>query len=181
MPKGIRPTQNKVRKAVFDILGDVTELSFLELYAGSGAVALEAVSRGVSRAAMVEQDRFSVAALNSNIGKLGVSAVVSVYPLGAEEAIKRMSRKGEKFDVIFLDPPYIKAANSPSPAKKTLQTIAAYDILAPSGFIIVQHHKKDNLPDAPGELILWKRSRYGDTALSFYTFASRRSHPSACQ
>ena len=171
MPKGIRPTQNKVRKALFDILGNLEGLSFLELFAGSGAVGFEAVSLGVADLTLVEYNRDCSLAIKKNIESFKLKAC-SFYPKEAVEAIKTLSKEPKKFDIIFMDPPYYQnlAATSDydSLAKKTLQTLTRYDILAPNGFIVVQHFKKDNLPDTMGDLILFKQSKYGDTKLSFY-------------
>jgi 16S rRNA (guanine(966)-N(2))-methyltransferase RsmD len=162
MPKGIRPTQDKVRKALFDILGDIEGLSFLELFAGSGAVGFEAVSRGVSHLVLAEYNRACQLAINKNIESLKVAAC-DLYPLEAEKAIRVLHKGGRKFDIVFLDPPYHFGLS-----KKTLQMLGACDILAPDGFIIVQHFKKDDLPDALGDLTLFRQKKYGDTVLSFY-------------
>jgi 16S rRNA (guanine(966)-N(2))-methyltransferase RsmD len=160
--KGMRPTQNKVRKALFDILGDIEGLSFLELFAGSGAVGFEAVSRGVKDLTLVEYSRDCLFAIKKNIEAFKLFAC-NLYPQEAEVAIKRLHKDERKFDIIFLDPPYYIGLS-----KKTLQILEAYDILAPNGFIVVQHFKKDNLPDTLGDLRLFKQAKYGDTVLSFY-------------
>jgi len=179
MPKGIRPTQDKVRKALFDILGDVDGLSFLELFAGSGAIGLEALSRGIRDLTLVEYNRECLLAIKKNIESLQAKAC-SLYPKEAGEAIKALHKDKRKFDLVFLDPPYYKnkiprlrsglAATSDydSLAKKTLQTLSSYDILAPNGFIIVEHFKKDSLPDSIGNLSIFRQTGYGDTKLSFY-------------
>jgi 16S rRNA (guanine(966)-N(2))-methyltransferase RsmD len=176
MPKGIRPTQDKVRKALFDILQDIEGLSFLELFAGSGAVGIEALSQGAKEVVFVEQDKRCAEAIKDNLSVIGLlsakricgSAMVCgggyrVIGLDTIEAIKRLSQKKKKFDIIFSDPPYYMDL-----AKKTLQILGAYDILAPNGFIIMQHFKKDEIPKEAGKLKLIKESRYGDTVLSFY-------------
>ena len=179
MPKGIRPTQNRVRKAVFDILGDVKGLSFLELFAGSGAVGLEALSRGASGVIFVEGNRDAQVAINSNIQALKLQNCM-LMSRGAEETIPFLHKSGRKFDIIFMDPPYHKFnslsptvtpradGNSLSAAKKTLQILGAYDILSPNGFVIVQHFKSDNLTNESAGLRLVKKAKYGDTLLSFY-------------
>jgi 16S rRNA (guanine966-N2)-methyltransferase len=177
MPRGIRPTQNLVRKAIFDILGDIEGLSFLELYAGSGAVGLEALSRGVRELVFVESNRDCVLAIQKNIESLKLKEC-SLLPKEAEAAIKAFFKSGRKFDLIFLDPPYHNSLAAPNPkgwigvplsaVKKTLQALAAYDILAPYGLVVAQHFKKENLPDTLGILSLFKQKIYGDTALSFY-------------
>jgi 16S rRNA (guanine(966)-N(2))-methyltransferase RsmD len=194
VPKGIRPTQEKVRKALFDILGDIEGLSFLELFAGSAGVGFEAVSRGVSELILVESNRNCQIAIKKNIESLGVESCC-LYPQEAEKAIERIFREKKKFDIIFLDPPYYKnmvlrlrsvpkenvgeslvfrprsvpkESVGESLAKKTLQTLGAYDILAPNGFIIAQHFKKDVLPENIDNLRIFKQAGYGDTFLSFY-------------
>lgn len=158
----IRPTQNKVRKALFDILGDISGLSFLELFAGSGAIGFEALSRGAAELVLVEREHSCVAAINKNIASLGLKSC-RLYPREAEAALKGFHGDKKRFDIIFLDPPYRGGL-----AKKTLKSLSAYDILSPKGLVAVQHFKKESLPDAEGDLILLKRSRYGDTLLSFY-------------
>jgi len=162
MPKGIRPTQDKVRKALFDILGDIQGLSFLELFSGSGAVGFEAVSRGVTDLTLVEYNPSCLMAIRKNIESLEPKAC-DLYPKEAGDAIEAFRKNKKKFDIIFLDPPYHKDMS-----KKILQMLGAYDILAPNGFVVVQHFKKEQLPKESGKLTLIKEARYGDTLLSFY-------------
>jgi len=193
MPKGIRPTQDKVRKALFDILGDMEGLLFLELFAGTGAVGIEAVSQGASRVVFVENEPKCVEKIKEGISVLGFSGF-RVLGLDAMAAIKQLHRREEKFDIIFMDPPYyrdlvLRLRSAPmvsvprlrsglvlssskdaveSLAKKILLNLSAYDILAPNGFVIAQHFKKDILPDTAGNLVKFKQARYGDTLLTFY-------------
>jgi 16S rRNA (guanine966-N2)-methyltransferase len=169
MPKSIRPTQDKVRKALFDILGDIQGLSFLELFAGSGSVGLEALSRGAGEVVFVESNRQCQQVLERTLASLKPGNCF-VFPAEAEAAVKSLKREKRQFDLIFLDPPYCKgkADTGGSPSKKTLQTLSAYDILAPNGFIVVQSFKKESLPHNEGDLIMFRQSRYGDTVLSFY-------------
>jgi 16S rRNA (guanine966-N2)-methyltransferase len=195
MPKGIRPTQEKVRKAVFDISGDIEGLSFLELFAGSGAVGFEALSRGAKEIVFVENDRLCVKAIKENILLLGYPEA-SVIAQEAGKAIEHLHRNRKKFDIIFLDPPYYQnfvlrphdkfnkgglgsksSLQEQSLSKKILQMLEAYDILAHYGFIVIQHYKKDNLPDALEDLKLFKQARYGDTVLSFYRRLSAKHVP----
>lgn len=162
MPKGIRPTQDKVRKALFDILGDVQGLLFLELFAGSGAVGLEAASRGAATVVFIEDNRACIKMLEANINALQAKNCI-VYPMDVQKAIIRLHADQRKFDIIFLDPPYYQ--DTP---KKTLQTLGGCDILAPNGFIVIQHFKRDTLPESTNNLSIVKQARYGDTVLTFY-------------
>ncbi|OGX46613.1 MAG: 16S rRNA (guanine(966)-N(2))-methyltransferase RsmD [Omnitrophica WOR_2 bacterium RIFCSPLOWO2_12_FULL_51_8] len=175
MPKGIRPTQDKVRKALFDILGDISEMSFLELFAGSGAIGIEALSRGAKEAEFVEEKRDCARQIAANLAFIKAGGR-RITQSDAQEAIKKLSREGKRFEIIFLDPPYCKGpvAGAVEPlVKKTLRTLSSYDILAPCGLAIAQHFKKDLLPDTLGDLILFRQSRYGDTVLSFYRKCAR--------
>ena len=160
--KAIRPTQNKVRKAIFDILGDVEGLSFLELFAGSGAVGFEALSRGAREVVLVEYNRDCQIAIRNNIEILKDSSC-SLYPRQADIAVAVFHKEGRLFDIIFCDPPYRLGL-----AKKILQTLSDYVILAPGGFVVIQHEKKEILPDNLGVFNLIKKSFYGSTVLSFY-------------
>lgn len=200
MPKGIRPTQEKVRQALFNILGDLEGLVFLELYAGSGAIGLEALSRGVRELTLVESHRDCQIAIKKNIQALQAKSC-RVYPKDSIKVVKEFSQQKTRFDIIFMDPPYHKGSaprlcpstapfgyaqdslrslgtpvgrsgpkvrDGDSLAKKTLQALGLYDILADTGLVIVQHFKKENLPEHLGVLHLIKQSTYGDTVLSFY-------------
>ncbi|MBU0503443.1 MAG: 16S rRNA (guanine(966)-N(2))-methyltransferase RsmD [Candidatus Omnitrophica bacterium] len=178
-PKGIRPTEDRVRKALFDILGDIEGLSFLEIFAGSGAVGFEAISRGVKELTLVEYNRDCLRAINKNIESLKERAC-ELYEQEADEAIRTLGKENKKFDIIFLDPPYYQGLarrtgpgsmdhNIKEPlSKKTLQTLEAYDILTLYGIIAIQHSKKENLPKESGNLALVKQAKYADTLLSFY-------------
>ncbi len=160
---GIRPTQNKIRKAIFDCLGDSIKNSlFLELFAGSGAVGIEALSHGARQVSFVEKESNCLKLIESNL-KLVEVGEHRLYKKDSLQAIKYLSQGGMKFDIIFLDPPYEKDL-----AKKSLLSLSVYDIVAPQGIIVVEHHKKEELPKGEGSLILFKQKRYGDKVLSFY-------------
>ena len=166
LPKGIRPTQNKVRKAVFDILGDIEEFSFLELFAGSGVIGLEALSQGASEVVFVEKDKRCTRIIKENLLFLAPEAPkrgVLILSMDVLRAIPLLFHRKQKFDIIFLDPPYYGGK-----AKKTLQSLRAYDILSDNGFCVCQHYKKDILGQEIDNLALFKQSRFGDTSLSLY-------------
>jgi 16S rRNA (guanine(966)-N(2))-methyltransferase RsmD len=168
MPRGIRPTQDKVRKALFDILGDIKGLSFLELFAGSGAVGFEAISKGAKEVTFIEEDGRCTRKIKENILVLQPLSP-RVIKLDVFKAIRKLSQEAQRFDIIFLDPPYYRNL-----AKKTLQTLSSYDILTPYGLIVAQHFKKEVLPDKLGVLNLFRQARYSDTILSFYRKYSER-------
>lgn len=165
MPKGveIRPTQDKVREALFNILGDITGKRVLELFAGSGAFGIEAISRGAKSATFVDNNFRCVQTIKSNLISLGVSD--SQYNVIRADALKfpaKLSQSCEKYDIIFLDPPYHRDM-----AKKCLININRYDIVTPVGLAIVEYFKKDALEVAELErLVFVDERRYGDTVIT---------------
>lgn len=161
-PRGIRPTQDNVRKALFDILGDLAGQSFLDLYAGSGAVGLEAASRGASPVVLVEKEARYAGVLKRNSTALDIRET-QLLIRDAPKAVKQLCQQGRNFDIVFWDPPYYRDL-----AKKILHTLDVYAILAPTGYAIAQHFKKECLPEKTRELELFRQNYYGDTVLSFY-------------
>ncbi|HDZ76864.1 MAG TPA: hypothetical protein ENH41_02120 [Candidatus Omnitrophica bacterium] len=186
----LRPTEARVRSAIFDILGDISGLSFLDLFAGSGSVGIEAISCRVKKAVFVEKNRKALNLIKDGLSGISISVSVNIVGLDVFKAIPRLYMDHELFDIVFLDPPYyaesrsfskpvsgasrIKKGNNSvrgedvSLAKKTLQTINVYDILTPSGLILVQHYKKDILSEGLDNFTLYRQYKYGDTCLSLY-------------
>lgn len=179
-PPDIRPTQNKVRKAVFDCLGQAVEgAEFLELFAGSGAVGIEAISCGAKRVSFVDSDFNSLKVIESNLKKLDLDA--SRYRIIRGDVFKYLDAwegKDRGFDIVFSDPPYRQLL-----AKNCLLRISACDILNPSGILVIEHHKKEELPqEAVGNgrgrsLILFKQKSYGEKVLSFYEQVGLKNVP----
>jgi len=166
MPKGveIRPTQDKVRQAIFNILGDVYGKKVLELFAGSGAFGIEAISRGAKDATFVDNNFKCAQTIKANLESLGVNeSKYSIIRANALGVLPRLAKQEEKFDIVFLDPPYYKDM-----AKNCLININAYDILSPVGLVIIEHFKKDALNAELERLIFVDGRRYGDTVISIY-------------
>jgi 16S rRNA (guanine966-N2)-methyltransferase len=103
---GVRPTSEKVREAIFDVLGPVGDMSVLDLFAGTGAMGLEALSRGAQTCAFVEQDFAVAAVLEENIAALGYEPCSRVIVSDYHQALLRLSGAGARFDLLFVDPPY---------------------------------------------------------------------------
>lgn len=161
--KGVRPTSEYLREALFDILGtSVHGVRFLDLYAGSGAVGIEALSRGAAAVVFVEQDPACLQALRANLEMTGLQQrrVVAGDVL---RGLPRLFRRGERFDIIFLDPPYGTGL-----AKRTLDALASGELLRPRGVVIVEHFAKEALPQQIGMLWRVREKAHGQTVLSFY-------------
>jgi len=165
MPKGakIRPTSNKVREALFSILSNrVIDAEVLDLFAGSGSLGIEALSRGAARSIFIDNNINCIKIIRYNIKDLELLPQSKIMQLDAMQGIKKLSTD-TKFDLIFLDPPYFNDW-----IKKALIKIDQYDILKTLGLAVCEHHKKELLPEKIGRLTRFKENRYGDTVLSFY-------------
>jgi 16S rRNA (guanine(966)-N(2))-methyltransferase RsmD len=172
-PKGpIRPTQDRVRAALFSILGPrVPGCRFLDLFAGSGAVGLEAWSRGARRVVWVEQEPRVFAVLRANVARLGAAesgAERNTQTVRAD-ALRYLARPqtGAEFDLIFADPPYAREGAS-SWLDPLLDRLAASPLLAPEGWFIMEQRQSEPRPPAPGWDLRLER-RYGDALLRFFS------------
>jgi 16S rRNA (guanine(966)-N(2))-methyltransferase RsmD len=164
-PKGeaTRPTSGMVRETLFNMLApDLPDARLLDLFAGCGSVGLEALGRGAAFAAFVENARPALDCLRGNIAALGVTEHTLVLPYPVARAIDYMAKKGEQFDLIFLDPPFHDV--------RAYQTVfeKVANILAPDGQVIAQHDARVKLPEEAGQLVLKRQRDIGDNVLSFY-------------
>ena len=160
MPEGIRPTQNVLRAAIFDLLGhDLTGISFLELFAGSGAVSMEAISRGAESVVMVEHNDLNAKTIRENCELLGIDLGVefSLIHGDAFTFIKRLSERQRRFDIVFFDPPYAQKM-----AKKTLKLLTSRDILHPQSLVMVQLEASEKL-ELPENFTVLTQRRYGSS------------------
>lgn len=173
----LRPTSHKVREAIFDLLGArVQGAAVLELFAGSGALGLEAVSRGAASVVFVDRAPECTAAIRRTLAAFDLPPGVSVEILTQEAltAIRRLSRAGRRFDLILADPPYAHPSGDEAVwGKKSLRVLGGHAILAPSGAVVLEHAGGVILPpcvEASGGRPLEQRrlARYGDTAVAFY-------------
>jgi 16S rRNA (guanine966-N2)-methyltransferase len=143
----------------------VPQSKVLDLYAGSGAFGVEALSRGAGSAVFVDNSTKCINTIKSNLLALGEGPErACIVKSDAIRAIEKFQKARERFDIIFLDPPYYKGA-----AKKCLIKINACDILCGRGFVIAEHHKQDAVPSELSNMGLLRERRYGDTIISIYT------------
>ena len=166
-PKAVRATEAKVRQAFFNIMGHALEgARVLDGYAGSGAVGVEALSRGARFVAFVESDTEGALSIRDNLEKLAPDLgreAWRIVHLDFERGVRQLAGVEPPFDLIWLDPPYRS-----DEGKNGLNAVASCAILAPAGIVAVEHHRQADIPTAVGSLQQWKQHRYGDTVLSFY-------------
>jgi 16S rRNA (guanine(966)-N(2))-methyltransferase RsmD len=166
MPKGveIRPTQDRVREAIFNILGDVNDKKVLDIFAGSGAFGLEAISRGAAYVSFIDVSSKCTGTIRQNLDSLAIEDYqYDIYRGNAFAVLPRLEKEGSVFDLVFLDPPYYKEM-----AKKCLICLDCYDILSPNALIVAEHFRKDSL-EAEFEVIgLEKERAYGDTVITIF-------------
>ena len=165
--RATRPTSEKVREAVFAILGEPPpDGQVLDLFAGSGAMALEALSRGAPRATLVETDRRALAALRANLRELELADRAEVI---AGDVLGFLRRDARRWTWVFVDPPYASPL-----AAATLDALGTGDRLAPGAVIVVEHDRRHDPPASAGNLVRTDQRRYGDTLVSFYRLAPSR-------
>lgn len=163
-PEKVRPMRQLVRKALFDILRQVVpESNFLDLFAGTGSVGLEALSRGADRATFV--DRFSEATklINKNLEKLDYTSSANVYQMKVEAAIDKFDARDRRFDLVFLGPPYDKGLSD-----ETLDLLGQKKVAKSGSVVAVEVFFKNDLDDSYGNLGKIKESEYGQNKLVFY-------------
>jgi len=186
--RDIRPTMDKVRQALFNVIAaSVPGARVLDLFSGSGAFGIEAISRGAEHVTFVENDRKCIDMIRKNLVRLGIEDRADLMNMDVLRAMESLNGIDKPFDIVILDPPYHKDL-----AKKALIKLGLYDIVSPINIIVVEHFKKDDLPetldpfdDAQGQsranpgsqqgvsrgidfIRRYAEKRYGDTVLSFY-------------
>lgn len=159
--RATRPTSDRVREALFAMLGEIAGADVLDLFAGSGALGIEALSRGAASAAFVERDARALRALTANLGSLGLALPrARVCRSDALVALRSARRGGDTYDLVFIDPPYAKARGLTGEL-----TAALPPLLAPAARVVVESDRR-----APLELglELERERRYGDTTIRIH-------------
>jgi len=158
----VRPTSDRLRETLFNVIAaHVPDARFLDLCAGSGAVGIEALSRGAAHATFVDRSRRSCQLIESNLELCRVPEDQrDIYCSEASEFLRQWD--GDKWDLIFFDPPYKEDY------LKTLQILGSGKLLNENGLVIAEHHHKTELPESIGSLTRTRILKQGDSALSFY-------------
>ncbi len=167
----IRPLRDRVRTALFDIIRElIPDAEVLDLFAGTGAVGLEALSRGAARATMVERSQRVARLIHDNVRRLGYEERVRVLTGDALHHIHELAQRGERFDVVFVGAPY----GTPL-ARNSMHALARIMPLEPEAVVIAEVHTKETLDDRYGPLQRELRRAYGETRLDFFRFVPKRN------
>ena len=160
----IRPTTDRVKESLFNIISNyIIDSNILDLFSGTGSLGIEALSRGAMKCVFVDISKDSMSIIKDNIEKARLNDKSETMITDYVGAINKLSSRNEKFDVIFMDPPYYKNIFIPA-----LEKINSAKILKEDGIIVVEHDSKDKLPDNIGNIIKDRDKKYGNTTLSFY-------------
>lgn len=160
----VRPTLARVKKSIFDIIREkVISSRVLDLYSGTGNLAIESVARGAKYALSIEKDLISFRTIQENVKKIKFEDKIKVVKQDVFFSIKNLYQEREKFDIIFFAPPFLKNFISP-----TLQSLAEHNILSAGGIIIAEHHIKEKPEEKYNNLFLSRQKKYGATMVSFF-------------
>lgn len=163
VPKShIRPTSDMIKEALFNILPPMEGKTFLDLFAGTGSIGLEAMSRGAVKAVFVEVNRSLFGTIKKNLSVCGFNNKYEIISASVRDGIKLLNKKREKFDVIFADPPYERGF-----IKETLYLLGGGSLISEDGIIVMQHSCKEELDWDTDEFVLTDQKIYGDTTISF--------------
>lgn len=160
----MRPTSGRVKESLFNILPrDFAGTRVLDVFAGSGNLSIEALSRGAAHAVLIDASERAGEMIRENLRRLGFAAQTEVWIAPAARGLRSLARRGETFDYIFLDPPYDQGL-----AGRTLELIGRCNLLRQDGILVLEHSAREPVSAAFGPLRLHDQRRYGDTRLSFY-------------
>jgi len=158
---GVRPTTDRVREALFEVLGDLVEgARVLDLYAGTGAIGIEALSRGAASCDFVESDPKAQAVIRENLTRTALLDVSKVYPVPVARALTRLQGP---YDLVVADPPY-----EYDRAESELAQVITSGLLADDGTLVVEHSQRKPWPQTLGGRAQLASRRYGDTRVTFY-------------
>ena len=164
-----RPTLDKVREAVFSSLGGMFDGGvFLDLYAGSGANGLEALSRGCAKAVFCDYSGKACAVIKKNIEVLGVQGQTEVFRMKDTALLKKLALQERKFRYVYLDPPYKGQKNV-----RIMELLQEYNLLEDDASVIIESAAEDHFPEEAGNLHKYKEAEYGTVRISYYRFRTQ--------
>lgn len=165
--KGTRPTTDKVRESIFNMIGPYFEGgTVLDLYAGTGGLGIESLSRGMDKAIFIDIDPKAITVIKENVSSFRLDHQVEIYRTDSNRALKALNKRGLQFDLVFLDPPYAKQKIA-----EEIQLLQDYHLLMPDASIVAEHDAEVDLPEEIGRYAKVRFVTYGDTTVSIYEVA----------
>lgn len=165
----LRPTSDPLRETLFNVLGPALEDSlFVDLYAGTGAIGIEAASRGARQVVLVESNAKAAQLARQNLQALELAAVTELLEMDAVEGLEKLASRHLLADFIFLDPPY----ENTNEHARVLDFLDTSHLIAPQGVVIVEHHRRVEMPELFDRLECVREIEQGDAMLSFYRLAA---------
>lgn len=159
-----RPTLDRVKESLFSVLAPHLDgADVLDLFSGSGSLAIEALSRGAASAVCVERSRTAVRVIHKNLAQTRLAPKAEVWPIDTRAAIKRLANAKRQFDLVFADPPYHAGM-----AVQAVNDCASSGIVKVSGLLVVEHGFEEELETSAENLVLIRALKYGDTRVSIY-------------
>ena len=169
----LRPTSDRIRESIFNILSSSFETfdgrRVLDLYAGTGAFGIEALSRGAHKATFVEMEKCALSVLQRNVSFIPDPSQCEIIGTTAASAINLLQKRGERFDLIFMDPPYGKNL-----VQTTLEALVGTAILTRQALVLCEHFIRDSIQEQYGPLCRFDTRRYGQTLVSFFKVTGPR-------
>ena len=160
----VRPTTDRVKESLFNMISSyIMDSNILDLFAGTGSLGIECLSRGAKNCVFVDKSKDSINIVRSNVKKARVENESTILNVDFKDAVKKLSTQNQKFDVIFMDPPYYE-----NMFIECLKSIDEFNLLDEDGIIVVEHDTKDLFEDSIGRLNKSREKKYGNTTLTFY-------------
>lgn len=170
----VRPTSGRVKEALFSILRDrIDGATMLDLFAGTGAIGIEALSRGAGRVTFVESHPTSLRLLQANLNQCRLLENTEIYPGETRAFLQHAARHGLAFDIIFADPPYRDDS-----ANTLLPLLGQSAMILPHTVVILEHPTKHQIPPQVGPLNRVRQYRYGDSSLSLFRLVDEKASSS---
>jgi len=163
--QSLRPTSDRVKESIFNMLREEIEGEMvLDLFAGTGNLGIEALSRGAKKVIFVEKGRHALGLIQRNLIQFGLEEKSEILPMDANRAIGVLKQRGKFFDLIFVDPPYEKGL-----IERTLTKLNSHQIYHGDSLLVIEHHRRELLPPVINRWNLIRQRQMGDTVISFLT------------
>lgn len=167
-----RPTTDKVKESMFNIIGPYFNGGqALDLFAGTGSLGIESISRGIDKAVFIDQDHKALAVIRENVNTLGLKAQTEIFKNDAKRALDQLAERGMRFDLVFLDPPY-KLTGLYDELITKLQNL---QLLNDRAVVVAEHTADFELLEQIGEAVRWRQAIYGEISIDFYEYESGKT------